>query len=303
MFRANSPQRAAFTLIELLVVIAIIAILIALLLPAVQKVREAAARTQCQNNLKQIGLAIHNYHDTNKRLPPGWYGVAGAGDPNRWPWSVVILPHLEQAALYNKLNPDLKTPGSPPAPATSMPELQLSLPVYICPSDPDQNKINSKFANYAKSNYAINDQLMAQDNNIKTLLSITDGTSNTIACGERERRTARAATWVVRIANNGSSTQGTTRFPMNTPGEDATLNPPATAGDACSRFAWTSNHSGGANFLFGDGAVRFVSQNIEAYKPNYNGGQTGCTVLNPAPGYVYQNLGNPQDGNPKTNID
>jgi prepilin-type N-terminal cleavage/methylation domain-containing protein/prepilin-type processing-associated H-X9-DG protein len=105
MSPASLPSRArpAFTLIELLVVIAIIAILIALLVPAVQKVREAAARTQCVNNLKQIGLAIHNYHDANKRLPPASSRIP---DPNYWmhgpTWWVYILPYVEQDNVYKK---------------------------------------------------------------------------------------------------------------------------------------------------------------------------------------------------------
>src|SRR5438105_9501891 len=103
-----SHRRRGFTLIELLVVIAIIAVLIALLLPAVQQAREAARRTQCRNNLKQIGLAIHNYHDNFNRLPPCWIGVtSGAADKegiNGWGCASKLLPQMDQANLYNQIN-------------------------------------------------------------------------------------------------------------------------------------------------------------------------------------------------------
>src|SRR5476649_176047 len=106
----RTTRRAGFTLIELLVVIAVIAILIALLVPAVQKVRAAAARTQCTNNLKQIGLAAHSYHGANKILPSGWLtnltaGVTVAPSPG-WSWSLVILPYLDQGPLFTSIGAD-----------------------------------------------------------------------------------------------------------------------------------------------------------------------------------------------------
>src|SRR5205809_2892375 len=104
-FVSRALRRSAFTLIELLVVIAIIAVLVALLLPAVQQAREAARRSQCKNNLKQIGLALQNYHSSANRFPPGY--VAGATYPatsNGWGWSAMILPYLDQAPLYRKIN-------------------------------------------------------------------------------------------------------------------------------------------------------------------------------------------------------
>src|SRR6476469_1828653 len=100
----NPPHRTAFTLIELLVVIAIIGVLVSLLLPAVQQAREAARRTQCKNNLKQIGLALHNYESTYNRLPPGNFGgIAGCKDDGL-AWSFSILPYIDQAPLYNKID-------------------------------------------------------------------------------------------------------------------------------------------------------------------------------------------------------
>ncbi len=135
----RSPSRRGFTLIELLVVIAIIAVLIALLLPAVQQAREAARRTQCKNNLKQFGLAVHNYHDTHNRFPSAafWTDANRDGTPDsdcgHWAWGVMIMPFLEQGNLYQQLNPGARTPLQAHTAVQGI--LKTSLPIFQCPSD------------------------------------------------------------------------------------------------------------------------------------------------------------------------
>jgi prepilin-type N-terminal cleavage/methylation domain-containing protein/prepilin-type processing-associated H-X9-DG protein len=202
-------HRRAFTLIELLVVIAIIGVLIGLLLPAVQKVREAASRTQCKNNLKQIALACHGYHDTYGFLPPSFTPTyQGWQLPGGWAWSTLILPFIEQGNLYNQLSPatvDLKTV------MTNNPALvQTQIKTYLCPSDsggPNPNT-NRPFAlagatiNLGTSNYVGNNADQAGVffdvgapgsapkgfQNVGQTISISqigDGTSNTIMVGER----------------------------------------------------------------------------------------------------------------------
>ena len=283
-----SRSHKGFTLIELLVVIAIIAVLIALLVPAVQKVREAAARSQCQNNLKQIGLAAHSYHDTYKKLPAGWV-VKGGTQPNPgWSWATLILPYIEQAPLYNTINPDVTTPGG----ATANTNTQTAIAIYRCPSDAGTSlyPINSTLNNFGFSNYVCNRELLGPDvNTVPTNLAlhrIMDGSSNTILVGERESAFNIGAVWVRANATSGSF--------EGRPGRGINVkNPGGTTGTGnAERLCWSSLHTGGANFVLADGSVRFISQSIDA-------DQSADWAAFPAAAgnNTLQNLTHPSDGN------
>ena len=198
------PRRSGFTLVELLVVIAIIGILVALLLPAVQAAREAARRMSCGNNLKQLALALHNYHDTYKTFPPDaiWHGNArgtvasGLNDARHYTWIVLMLPFIEQTPLHSQINfsrPALET--LPNINVNGKPALGLNLAALQCPSDP---VLDPAPRGYGTSSYAGNagwdrHRRLAIDSRLAGVFpfydgvrisNIVDGTSNTIAIGE-----------------------------------------------------------------------------------------------------------------------
>jgi prepilin-type N-terminal cleavage/methylation domain-containing protein/prepilin-type processing-associated H-X9-DG protein len=284
MFAPARRPRRAFTLIELLVVIAIIAVLIGLLLPAVQKVREAAARSQCQNNLKQVSLGIHLYYDSYQVFPPAFTN-APAPAPN-WGWGTWILPFIEQNNLFQALNPTA-TVLSVNA-ATTNP-----LKVYACPSDPGP-AINPNFSGYAKSNYVISEQI-CDGGSAYTIATITDGLSNTLLVGERDSTNQIGAVWAGRDNKpSGVSVAaviGRPTWPINTKYAGGQ---PCCAGDTaqgCTHFAWSSLHTGGANFAFCDGSVHFLQASL-AVDPT----QEGCAKP-VAANYILYNLYFASDGN------
>ncbi|MBI3862310.1 MAG: DUF1559 domain-containing protein [Planctomycetia bacterium] len=271
-------RRRGFTLIELLVVIAIISVLVALLLPAVQQAREAARRTQCRNNLKQLGLALHNYHSAHNTFPPGY--VAGAAYPatsNGWGWCAQLLPHLDQTPLYNSINFQ-----APIENAANLPWLAKTLPGMLCPSDLTGGSFSISDATgtvmipaAAPASYAatVGDDDSEADaltgngvfyRNSRTRISdIIDGTSTTVLVGERAFAYVNA-TWSG-APNNAVVTAG----PLN-PWKLATASSPVfvqvhnnwinimTDSDG-GLDDFSSLHAGGVQLLFADGSVRFIA--------------------------------------------
>lgn len=288
-------RRRGFTLIELLVVIAIIAVLIALLLPAVQQAREAARRTQCKNNLKQMGLAVHNYHDTFLVYPPGSIALPNGTVNTQMGWGIAILPYIDQAPLFNQYNQNLTNSD----PGNNVVTKQ-KLPAQNCPSDPNagqtivpgsgqantngvQMAVSSYRANAGTSNNA-SDFFDGQYNFANLTLawrgmihcvdansgmrcenaaSVTDGLSNTLLVGEWQSITQmnRNSFWAYSYASYAMSGPGPT-CPAPNFGINDYTKVGGGGGNNCSKRAWASFHVGGAQFLMGDGAVKFLSVNI-----------------------------------------
>jgi prepilin-type N-terminal cleavage/methylation domain-containing protein/prepilin-type processing-associated H-X9-DG protein len=322
----GSSRRRGFTLIELLVVIAIIGILIGLLLPAVQKVRESAARMKCANNLKQIGIALHNYHDTKGSFPPGY--IDGNTDPTStpdndlgpgWGWASFLLPYLEQGNVYNQINFKVGV-----GVGVNVQISQQTLTIFQCPADPlpdpfpvYDSTFTKPIATVAHGNYVgcngwvecfnnaggnyqggggedgLTGQLgLAGDglfyrNSQNRIGNVTDGLSNTIFVGERSG-THSPSTWTGAVTGGRVPAWMTVQPPApytpppGPPYDNADFDEalvlahgnathvPSADFPIYDPDTFYSMHTGrGANFLFGDGSIHFLTSGIDPLTYQY----------------------------------
>ncbi|MDX1946057.1 MAG: DUF1559 domain-containing protein [Pirellulaceae bacterium] len=288
----TAPRRPGFTLVELLVVIAIIGVLVALLLPAVQAAREAARRTQCKNNLKQLAVAIHNYHDTLRTFPPGYIsnnpGVLGSStwcqtnktnNNQGTPWTVLILPFAEQKGLYESF--DFNVPFQDDSNQMAGPNDARIVPLkmYQCPSDVRDDiaagVTNTNRGKYWSSYFGVQGGGAAPDCGNTTcsppneramyvsgvlfggsrlgFQNVTDGTANVFLLGESRYGNA---SWGTSAKQDGCA------YARNLAGAQDAINLYKTQGVHDTR-GFSSFHNGGCHFALVDGSVHFVSQNID----------------------------------------
>ncbi len=282
--------REGFTLIELLVVIAIIAVLIGLLVPAVQKVREAANRMQCTNNLKQLGLAAHNFQSAQGFLPPAWIG-SNALDPDGWAtWAVLVLPYIEQESTYKLWN--LEYAASRQVPDA----FQQQVKTLLCPSRPTAVLSRNDFvpAGGGLSDYAASFGIAANGSNSTGAIiptanmaqttgvdangvpivksgwrsqvdfsAITDGTSNTFLIGEKHIRPNSLRGKNEDRSVFGGQNNSVRRMAGIAPnGDQRTLMPPEAQTPALANTCFGGPHSGVCVFVFCDGSVKSVTTTV-----------------------------------------
>jgi prepilin-type N-terminal cleavage/methylation domain-containing protein len=299
----NHSERNGFTLVELLVVIAIIGILVALLLPAIQAAREASRRSQCGNNLKQLAVAMHNYHDVHKRFPPGQYVYIDSTLPldwNRYSWFFSILPQVEQQAMFELYDAHLRAPKGPLS-SYSYTELKDDIkkavvPTFLCPSDPANPKTENGSSTTNQQGFHGNYMLNAGDSYFNSggyansaqldgvffVLSktgfrdIVDGTATTLLASE-----------IILVADGGvgsgqedirgryhnvrhAGALFSTLFPPNTSQPDRhnyclnkVARAPCTATGTDVVVSARSYHTGGVNASLADASTRFINQSID----------------------------------------
>jgi prepilin-type N-terminal cleavage/methylation domain-containing protein len=327
----SSRAARGFTLVELLVVIAIIGVLVALLLPAVQSAREAARRMACGNNLKQFGLAIHNYVDTYKSIPIGHMyrghfdnNVNDADGGTGFGWGTAILPYIEQVALYNQF--DMRVPISNTNPSRNRTLAQTPLKNFSCPSDFKPKNWNdgavpmSATSSYKACGSSFNgwtgdvpgatvnrdrfNGLFDRDNRAGSLrfAEISDGTSNQFMIAEckwKMDNNGRNRGRIFGSTDNPGFATGASnalmlngRWQINWTAPEGNPQPHRTAG---------SNHPAGAQFVMADGSVRFISDNIQHTATAWNANRI-YTTNKGQPYGLYQRLYSIADGLPITGL-
>jgi prepilin-type N-terminal cleavage/methylation domain-containing protein/prepilin-type processing-associated H-X9-DG protein len=316
----NPPRRCGFTLLELLVVLAIIGVLVALLLPAVQQVRSAAARIQCANNLRQIGLGLHHYHDNYGSFPPARDNCWGSNAPPAGPvqkywrisWMGRILPYIEQGNLWASTEAaanDSTVPAPWPRyePYDGWPSnyrynaIDTVVPLYACPADGRTSQVQlvtggfnvppfpmalTSYLGVSGTNHRLKDGLFYPVQNLTgqcppgvPIADITDGTSQTLMVGERPPPQNMNSGWW--FCGDGVTGDGETDVVLGVRemlDDPAAVSPaqcpsgpyhftPGRIDNICDMLHFWSLHSGGANFLFADGSVHFVSYSTDGILP------------------------------------
>jgi len=285
LFSRSLPKKTrGFTLVELLVVIAIIGILVALLLPAIQAAREAARRTQCANNLKQISLGLNNYHDTYRTFPPGAWNEANRG--NRLAWTVFILPFIEQQTVYQEFNFEHNTytgvnllPGIILVPTYHCPSLRLKLgsggtgeqvggkdpytthyyavmgPQGVNPMVPGGTTRYPESDNTNPHGGYAYGGVLYRNSSIR-IADITDGTSNTVMVGEISWDAANCfRTWLRGASGTACAGAKNVEFGIKVV--------PYNGSNNFNDVSFGSEHPAGCHFAVADGSVSFVTDNIE----------------------------------------